>query len=128
MQTAGIQATTFSRAIRALGCIALLLIIAAVAFADGASTAAARTSPASPKIGDKLAPCKFTDIRYLPRTLSDFISKKDPVRKRAFVLIFTNTTCPIVQRYLPRLKQLDDTFSKQGVQFLAVDAGTDDSI
>ncbi|HEX4413497.1 MAG TPA: redoxin domain-containing protein, partial [Lacipirellulaceae bacterium] len=105
-----------------------VFVIAPAAYADGASTAAESSSHAHPQIGDKLASCKFTDIRYLPRTLSDFISDKDPVRKRAFVLVFTNTTCPIVQRYLPRLKELDATFSKQGVQFLAIDAGSDDSI
>lgn len=127
----GIRATSQSWltcAIRALLCAPVLLALTRAALADGASTAAEPPSHATAKIGDKLAPCKFTDIRYLPRTLSDFISDKDPVRKRAFVLVFTNTTCPIVQRYLPRLKQLDDTFSKQGVQFVAVDAGTDNSI
>src|SRR6201999_1521528 len=45
-----------------------------------------------------------------------------------FVLVFTNTTCPIVQRYLPRLKQLDEEFRGKGVQFVAVGAGVDDSI
>ena len=81
-----------------------------------------------PQIGDKLASCTFTDIRFLPRSLSDFVSAKDPVPKRAFVLVFTNTTCPIVQRYLPRLKQLDEEFRDQGVQFVAVGVGPDDSV
>ena len=80
------------------------------------------------QIGDKLATCTFTDLRYLPRSLDDFISKKDPVQIRAFVLVFTNTTCPLVQRYLPRLKQLDADFRDKGVQFVAIDAGSDDSI
>ena len=50
------------------------------------------------------------------------------MHKRAFVLVFTNTTCPIVQRYLPRLKQLDAEFRDQGVQFVAVNVGPDDSV
>jgi AhpC/TSA family protein len=128
MQTAGIPATPISGVIRALICGSAIFSNATAAFADGASSAAEFNSRTLAKIGDKLAPCKFTDIRFLPRTLSDFVSDKDPTHKRAFVLVFTNTTCPIVQRYLPKLKQLDDKFSKQGIQFLAVDAGTDDSI
>src|SRR5689334_7350694 len=99
----------FTGVIRALIFGSAILALAPAAFADGASTAAEARANTTAKIGDKLAPCKFTDIRYLPRTLSDFISAKDPVQKRGFVLLFTNTTCPIVQRYLPRLKQLDDT-------------------
>jgi thiol-disulfide isomerase/thioredoxin len=81
-----------------------------------------------PQIGDKLALCTFTDIRFLPRSQRDFVSDKDPVPKRSFVLVFTNTTCPIVQRYLPRLKQLDKEFRDQGVQFVAVNAGPEDSV
>jgi hypothetical protein len=128
MQTAGILATPTSGVIRSVICGVAIFPFAATAVADGASTAADSKTHARAQIGDKLAPCKFADIRYLPRTLSDFISDRDPVPKRAFVLVFTNTTCPIVQRYLPRLKQLDATFSKQGVQFLAVDGGTDESM
>ena len=70
----------------------------------------------------------FTDIRFLPRSLSDFVSKKDPVPKRAFVLVFANVTCPMVQRFWPRLKQLDAEFRDQGVQFVAVNVGPDDSL
>src|SRR3954447_2381153 len=128
MQTAGIQAAPLSGATRAFICGMAVLTVAATAIADGASTATAPESHKHTQIGDKLAPCKFTDIRYLPRTFSEFISQKDPIRKRAFVVVFTNTTCPIVQRYLPRLKQLDADFAKQGVQFVAIDAGTDDSV
>ncbi len=80
------------------------------------------------RIGDKLGQITFTDIRFLPRSLSDFVSEKDPIPKRAFVLVFTNTTCPLVQKYLPRLKDLDDKFREQGVQFVAVNVGPTDSL
>jgi hypothetical protein len=80
------------------------------------------------KIGDKVGAMTFTDIRFLPRSLDDLTSERDHVLKRAFVLVFTNTTCPIVQRYLPRLKALDDEFRDQGIQFVAVNVGPDDSI
>ena len=94
---------------------------------DGAtSVETAESSP--PKIGDKLGQITFTDIRFLPRTLSDLASQHDPVQKRAFVLVFTNTTCPLVQRYFPRLKELDAEFGRQGIQFVAVNVGPNDSV
>lgn len=64
----------------------------------------------------------FKDIRYLPRSLDDFKDKK------AFVLVFTNTTCPLVQRYLPALAALDREYRGKGVQLLAVNIGPDDTI
>src|SRR4051812_36443375 len=44
------------------------------------------------KLGEPVGKLKFTDIRYLPRTLDDFGPKK------AYVLVFINTSCPLVQR------------------------------
>ena len=73
-------------------------------------------------IGSKPLDFSFTDIHYLPRTLNDYGHPK------AFVLVFTTVGCPIVQRYLPRLKELSKQFHNQGVQFLAIDEGPDDSI
>jgi thiol-disulfide isomerase/thioredoxin len=64
----------------------------------------------------------FKDIRYLTRSLDDFGKKK------AFVLVFTNTTCPLVQRYMPTLKALEKAYRDKDVQFLAVNVGADDSI
>jgi hypothetical protein len=65
----------------------------AAAFVLALATSLARSAPSletpprqQPQVGDKLAPCKFTDIRYLPRSLRDFVSDKDPVHKRAFVI------------------------------------------
>src|SRR5262249_53101585 len=59
---------------------------------------------------------------YLPRQLADFGDKK------AYVLAFTTLDCPVVQRYLPRLKSLDEAYRDQGVQFLAVNVGPGDDM
>lgn len=116
---------------RSIRFFTVVAIIFAVELAAATSFAVTNLE-ASPRqkapVGSKLATCTFTDIRYLPRSLSDFVSDKDPTRKRAFVLVFTNTTCPIVQRFLPRLKQLESEFRDQGVQFVAIDVGADDSV
>ncbi len=74
----------------------------------------------SAKIGAKVDKLKFTDIRMLPRTLDDFGKKK------AYVLVFTNTSCPLVKRYLPTLQALSKEYPD--VQFVALNAAEEDSI
>jgi thiol-disulfide isomerase/thioredoxin len=73
-------------------------------------------------LGDKVGNLSFKDIRYLPRSLDDFKDRK------AFVLAFTTTTCPLVQRYLPVLQDLEREYRGRSVQFLAVNVGADDSV
>jgi len=73
-------------------------------------------------IGTIVGAVTFKDIRYLPRSLDDFKDKK------AFVLVFIDKSCPVSQKYLPVLKQLDERFGPRGIQFLAVNANPEDSI
>jgi peroxiredoxin len=73
-------------------------------------------------IGTTIPNLRFKDIRYVARTLDDLGAHK------ACVLVFTNITCPVAQKYWPRLKRLDAEFRRRGVQFVAVNAATDDSI
>lgn len=75
-----------------------------------------------PGIGSPIRKLTFTDIRSLPRNLDDFGSK------RAYVFVFVNTTCPLVQRYLPTLNSLEKQYRAKGVQFIAVDSADEDSI
>jgi thiol-disulfide isomerase/thioredoxin len=73
-------------------------------------------------VGDRVANLTFKDIHFLPRSLDDFSKKK------AFVLVFTTTSCPLVQHYLPVLKELEKEYQDKGVQFLAVNVGADDTV
>jgi hypothetical protein len=75
-----------------------------------------------PAIGDKIANVRFKDIRYLNRSLDDF------GERRAYVVVFTTTTCPLVQQYWPKLKRLDEEFRDRGVQFVGVNVGPGDTI
>jgi thiol-disulfide isomerase/thioredoxin len=95
------------------GLVALLLLLP-VAPAGRADKAVAP--------GDAVGKLRFTDIRYLPRTLDDFGERK------AFVLVFTNTSCPLAKRYLPVLQELAQEYRTKGVQFVALNAAEDDSI
>jgi thiol-disulfide isomerase/thioredoxin len=73
-------------------------------------------------LGATIRNLTFKDIHYLSRSLDDF------GKKNAFVLVFTNTTCSVAQRYMPTLKALEKEYRGKGVQFLAVNVGVDDSI
>ncbi len=106
----------------------VIVCTALSAVAKDVATTVETAASAQPQIGDKLGQVTFTDIRFLPRSLGDLTSKQDPVQKQAFVLVFTNTTCPLVQRYLPRLKEFDEEFRDRGIQFIAVNVGPNDSV
>jgi peroxiredoxin len=74
------------------------------------------------KVGDRAPDLSFTDIRYLKRSLDDFPGKK------AYVLAFVTTGCPVVPRYMPALKRLDADYRDKGVQLLAVNVGPQDGV
>ncbi|MCI0359229.1 MAG: redoxin family protein [Planctomycetaceae bacterium] len=95
-----------------------LLFVAVFSLVAGGLTFAAE--PERPKIGATIADLRFKDIRYLPRSLEDLGDHK------AIVLVFTNTTCPLVQKYWPKLRRLDEEYRGQGVQFVAINVGADD--
>jgi peroxiredoxin len=73
-------------------------------------------------IGEKSPLLRFKDIRYVMRSLDDFGEKS------AIVFVFANTTCPVVQRYWPKLNRLDAEFRDRRVQFVAVNVANDDSV
>src|SRR5262249_40064576 len=74
------------------------------------------------RLGDKVPQPTFKDTRYLLRSLDDFPQQK------AYVLVFTATGCPLVERYLPVLQKLESGYRGKGVQFIAINVGPDDSI
>jgi hypothetical protein len=73
-------------------------------------------------IGTKIDDLRFKDIRYLSRSIGDFGEKK------AYVFVFVDSNCPLVQKYLPVLGRLDHTYREKGVQFVAVNSGPNDTI
>jgi len=91
-----------------------LLTLIATAAGDGAREA--------PRFGETIAPCEFFDVRFARQELADFGPK------RAFVLYFLRASCPLVPRYLPQLEALREELEPAGVQFVAVDVATDDTV
>lgn len=86
------------------------------------STSSAEDAAPQVPIGQQVAEFTFKDIRYLPRTLEDL------GKKPAYVLVFTTLDCPLVQRYLPVLVELEKQFRAADVQFVAVNVGAADSV
>ncbi len=74
------------------------------------------------KIGQEAPELRFKDIRYLPRTLADLGEAK------AYVIVFTNTSCPLVQRYWPKLNRLERDFREAQVRFVSINASDGDEI
>ena len=66
------------------------------------------------KIGNTADKLEFKDIRCLTRNLNDLGEAK------GYALVFLNTTCPVAQRYLPRLEELHKKYAAQGIQLVGV--------
>jgi thiol-disulfide isomerase/thioredoxin len=115
MKFPAISMTTTAFPDRAMGFLTVLIVCLTTGDLWGEESA-------RPKLGDEIGNLRFKDIRYVPRSLRDF------GEKRAFVVIFTNTTCPLVQKYWPKLKRLEEQYHGQGVQFVSVNVGPDDEI
>src|SRR5262245_36655106 len=85
------------------------------------------TGRANEKRGDPLSPgetvANFTlkDVHRRPRALADF---KD---KRAFVVAFIGSECPVANLALPALIELHKAYAEKGVQFLAINSNAQDS-
>ena len=73
-------------------------------------------------IGSRVTNLTFKDIRYLNRSLADFPKAK------AFALVFVDSGCPLAQRDLPTLQQIDADYRDKGVVLIAVNSGAADSI
>lgn len=90
--------------------------------AVSARAAEKRPDVPKPDIGTKVGSFTFKDIRFLPRTLSDLGEPK------AIVIVFTTLDCPLVQRFLPTIKEFEAKYRDQGVQFLALNVGPKDKL
>jgi thiol-disulfide isomerase/thioredoxin len=91
-------------------------------FAAVLASAASGSAAEKPKIGTAIGKLAFTDTRSLPRTLTDFGKKK------AFVLVFTDTACPLAQKYLPTLSALEKEYRAKDVQFASLNASDADGV
>ncbi len=103
------------------------LAIAGLTFSVGVSLAAAATPDAAKdskgsRIGRKIENFTLSDSYGTERSLDDLKDKK------AIVVAFLGTECPLANLYMPRLSQLAAQLETQGVGFLAINSNQQDSI
>ncbi len=96
-----------------------LLLAAAVAMTCGSLS---RTDEANPdRVGRQIAPFTLKDTAGKTWALTDLKDKK------AVVVVFIGTQCPINNLFMPRLSELHATYAPRGVQILAVNANRHDT-
>ncbi len=96
--------------------VACLAIASALGFAAPAD---AKVSP--PEVGAVVPDFTLKDIHRRPRSLAGFKDKK------AVVVAFIDTECPVANLYVPTLIELDKAYGPKGVQFLAINSSSQDS-
>jgi peroxiredoxin len=98
--------------------ITFILILAA--FADGVTPEHRTLVP--PAIGAQVADVATTDLSGKPHTLAEFKDKK------AVVVVFVGTECPIANLYFPTLAEMQKRYANRGVQILAINSNDQDSL
>jgi peroxiredoxin len=93
--------------------------IAAILAATCVPTSAEEKKP--PQVGAAVADFRLTDIHRRPKSLADFKDKK------AFVVAFLDTECPIVNLYVPTLIELHKSYADKGVQFIGINSSGQDA-
>ncbi len=101
---------------RRLAPFALLLVVPALI------VCALRAEPAAPAPTAKVADFTLQDVQTdKPVSLGDFKAKK------AVVVVFIGTECPINNAYMPRLAEMAKTYADKGVAFLGVNSNCNDT-
>jgi peroxiredoxin len=96
---------------------ALLLLTCATALASSPEDKAS----ARPAIGAKVADFTLPNIDGQGHSLYGYKDKK------AVVVVFVGTECPIANLYLPSLVELDKKYAGKGIQFLAINSNDQDT-
>jgi peroxiredoxin len=105
------------RCLKLVPCAVLLLAVAAVLLSSRPS----RTDSSPAAVGKKLDSFSLKDTGGKTVTLGDFKDRK------AIVVVFIGTECPINNAYMPRLVELHKEYAEKGIQFLAINPNRQDS-
>jgi len=101
--------------------IARLLVSLVSLWLPPVSAIGAETVGASPIIGEIIHGFSLPDVSGKLISLADFCDKQ------AVVVVFVGTECPVNNAYLQRLAELASEYESKGVQFLAINANTQDT-
>ncbi len=95
--------------------ILTVLTAAALGFLDPPN---AKLAP--PAVGAVVPDFTLKDIHRRPRSLESFKEKK------AVVIVFVDTECPMANLYIPTLIALHKEYAEKGVQFVAINSSNQD--
>jgi peroxiredoxin len=95
--------------------VLILAVVSALGLCQGDSNRAFAA------VGTPVADFRLRDTAGQYRSLSEFRDKK------ALVIVFIGTQCPIANSYTPTLVEMHNRYAKKGVQFLAINANDQDS-
>jgi peroxiredoxin len=79
-------------------------------------------APVPPAIGSVVPDFTLADTNSRAHSLHGYKNKK------AVVIIFVGTECPIANLYIPTLKDMHKKYAERGVQFLAVNSNDQDTL
>jgi peroxiredoxin len=74
-----------------------------------------------PAVGARVTDVRMQDVSGKYRTLAEYKNKK------AIVVVFVGTQCPIANLYFPTLAEMQKRYAEKGVQFLAINSNDQDS-
>src|SRR3569623_1078932 len=97
-------------------------ITLAISFVAHAAAAETGSTPNSSIHGEKIADFSLPDASGNVVSLADFREKK------AIVDVFIGTECPVNNAYLQRLAELASEYEPKGVQFVAINANSHDTL
>jgi peroxiredoxin len=101
----------------------LALTISTISVGDESKADGKIGSKTEGKIQTALLPdFSLRDFRGKEHTLSGLADKK------AIVIVFTGTSCPLAKLYGPRLETLHEKYAKQGVAFLGINSNRQDTL
>jgi peroxiredoxin len=98
---------------------ATLVCLACVLLGQRSESENDRTAP--PDLAKPIANFSLLNTSGQPVRFSDFKDKK------AVVVVFVGTECPINNAFMPRLAELQRAYAPKGVQFLAINSNMQDS-
>ncbi len=102
----------------------VLAVAVLVGVSNSFGAEAVKDSSNQPKapvaIGSQVKDVSFKDIRFASHNLKDFGDKK------AIVVAFMTTDCPVAKRYLPKIVELEKAYRNRDVQFVVMNVGLND--
>jgi peroxiredoxin len=107
------------RAVSAFKLVMRIILLLLVAVAGDVTPNGRDRLP--PVVGAQVADIAMKDVSGRVRSLEEYKSKK------ALVVVFVGTECPLANLYFPTLAEMQKRYAAKGVQFLAVNSNDQDS-